>query len=132
MKGIDTNVLLRYLTQDTPKQSRLATRFIEAGCSAKSPGIINHIVLCELIWTLQAVFDRTQNDIINIIENLLAIDQIEIINSDLVHRALADYKKSNAGFADHLLARVNEAHGCKTTVTFDKKAAKHSTFELLK
>ena len=40
MIGIDTNVLVRYLTQDDAEQSKVATRFIEQVITPENPGHI--------------------------------------------------------------------------------------------
>ena len=45
MIGIDTNVLIRYIVQDDPRQSKIATDFIETHCSVSEPAFINIIVL---------------------------------------------------------------------------------------
>lgn len=47
MIGLDTNVLVRYLVQDDPSQSRKATQVIVKRCTRDDPGFINRIVLCE-------------------------------------------------------------------------------------
>lgn len=52
MTGLDTNVLVRYIVQDDPKQSKLATECIEQRCTSESPGFVNLVVLCELTWVL--------------------------------------------------------------------------------
>lgn len=132
MKGLDTNVLVRYLVQDDPKQAALATRFIERHCTADSPCFIGQIVLCELAWVLESNYEQSRTEIASIIEQLLQVGQLEVMDSDVAWRALGDYKNSNADFPDHLVARMNEARGCETTLTFDKKASKHPAFQLLK
>jgi predicted nucleic-acid-binding protein len=50
MNGLDTNVLVRYLTRDDPAQYRAAKSFLESACTQEEPGYINAIVLCELVW----------------------------------------------------------------------------------
>jgi predicted nucleic-acid-binding protein len=128
MKGIDTNVLVRYLVQDDPQQSKKATTFIEKHCSVDEPGLIGHIVLCELAWVLESNYEQSRATIAAIIEKLLQIGQLEMAEPEVVWKALRDYKKSNADFSDHLLARINESRGCEVTVTFDKKAGKQPCF----
>jgi len=132
LKGIDTNVIIRYLAQDDEHQSAIATRFIETHCSVEQPCFIGHIILCELAWVLESSYEQTRKQIAEVIENLLQVGQLEVASPELVWRALEDYKKSAADFSDHLLARVNEAVGCDSTVTFDKKASKQPAFELLR
>ena len=56
MIGLDTNVLVRYLTQDDPVQSAQANAFIERELSPAEPGIIGHIVLCEVGWVLSRAY----------------------------------------------------------------------------
>ena len=46
MRGIDTNVLVRYLVQDDAQQAAKSARFIEA-CTDDAPGLIGHIVHAE-------------------------------------------------------------------------------------
>ena len=58
--------------------------------------------------------------------------QLEVMDPDVVWRALNDYKNSNTDFPDHLMARINEAKGCEMTLTFDKKASRQPAFQLLK
>jgi len=132
LKGLDTNVLVRYLVQDNPRQAAVATRFIETQCSDESPCFIGQIVLCELAWVLESNYGQSRAEISAVIEQLLQVGQLEVMEPDVAWRALDDYKKSNADFPDHLMARINESQGCEVTLTFDKKASKQPSFHLLK
>ena len=89
-------------------------------------------MLCELAWVLESNYHQSRAQIALVIEQLLQVGQLEVMEPEVVWRALEDYKKSNADFPDHLLARVNESKGCESTVTFDKKAAKQPPFKMLK
>ncbi|MEE8057330.1 MAG: type II toxin-antitoxin system VapC family toxin [Pseudomonadales bacterium] len=129
MRGIDTNVLVRYLVQDDPKQSKKASKFIDEYCTLDAPCFIGHIVLCELVWVLESNYGQTRNEITLIIEHLLQVGELEVMDQEVVWKALNDYKTSNVDFPDHLIGRVNESRGCEFTVTFDKKAAKQPLFE---
>ena len=131
MNGLDTNVLVRYLAQDEPRQTALASHFIEEQCSADSPGYINHIVLCELAWVLESNYRQGREELSTIIERLLLVSQFEIQEAEVVWRALADYRRSSADFPDHLLGRINQSSGCDSTLTFDKSAASQPGFQLL-
>ena len=131
MKGLDTNVLVRYLVQDDVKQSALASSFVEIQCTEESPCYIGHIVLCELAWVLEASYGQERQKIANILEQLLQVGQLEVAMPETVWRALKDYRESNADFPDHLIARVNESVGCDYTFTFDRKASKQPGFKPL-
>lgn len=131
MKGLDTNVLLRYLVRDHVEQTKSAARFLETCCTADNPGYIGHITLCELAWVLAGIYKQGRTDISAIIEKLLQMKVLKVAEPDVVWRALNDYKTSNADFPDHLIARSNENAGCEHTVTFDKSASKQPGFAYL-
>ena len=131
MKGIDTNVLVRYLVQDHKQQSAKAARFIEQNCTPDTPCQVGHIVLAELVWVLSSNYKQTREEIALVIERLLEAGEINVMDSAVVWKSLKDYRASNMDFADHLSARQNEYTGCESTVTFDKKAARQPAFEVL-
>lgn len=132
MRGLDTNVLIRYLVQDDPAQAKAATRFIEAECSGEAPGFVNHIVLCELAWVLEGCYRQSRQHITRVLEQVLRVAQLQVDDPQVVWRALDDYRAGKADFADHLLARVNQASGCADTVTFDTAAGKAAGFVVLR
>jgi predicted nucleic-acid-binding protein len=131
MIGLDTNVIVRYLAQDDPTQSALAEEFIESVCSEKRPAFINHIVLCETFWVLERCYHVEKDTLAIILEKILKTEQFKIQNIDMVWRALKEFKKSAADFADCLLAQNNLCNGCEHTVTFDKKASASVGYQLL-
>jgi len=58
MIGLDTNVLVRYIMQDDPKQSRKATSLIES-LDDDHPGFITIVSILELYWVLTSCYDLT-------------------------------------------------------------------------
>lgn len=131
MTGLDTNVLVRYLAQDDPKQSAVATRFIEGGLSAENPGFVSTITLCELAWVLAESYGADRKRIREVIESLLATKQLVIERAELVWKALRAWQGMPGDFSDALIGQLAIAHGCEKTVTFDRTAAKLPGFELL-
>ena len=123
MTGLDTNVLVRYLTRDDPEQYRAAKAFVESTCTQEHPGLIGPVVLCELVWVLTGAYDAAKADIARVIDQLLRTRQLTVSDRDVVRRALADYKNSSADFADCLIGQMNQESGCGETVTFDRSAA---------
>ncbi len=124
MKGLDTNVVIRYLVQDDPIQSALATHLIEQEFSETQRGFICHIVLCEVVWVLKTCYKRPKENLVEIIQTLMEIKQLSLQEPQVVWEALQIYKNSTADFSDVLLMMVNQLNGCEYTVSFDAKAAK--------
>jgi predicted nucleic-acid-binding protein len=51
MIGLDTNIIVRYLTHDDPAQTTAAVRVTDSR-SSDSPGFLSVIVIAELVWVL--------------------------------------------------------------------------------
>lgn len=131
MIGLDTNVLVRYLTQDDPAQSAQANTLIEQQLSAAEPGIIGHIVLCEVGWVLSRAYGYTREQVADALAALLTCRELQIEAPDLGILALQDYRQGTADFSDYLLGRAHQRLGARYTATFDRKAAKAPQFTLL-
>jgi len=131
MIGLDTNILLRYFTQDDEKQSEIANFYIEEQCSEENQAFINSIVFCELVWVLEVAYKYEKTQIADVLEKILQTSQFVVEDTGAAWNALSSYKKSKADFSDALLAEINKNAGCKKTFTFDKRASKLPEFELL-
>lgn len=132
MRGLDTNVLLRYLTNDDPLQSPLARRFLDEAEEQGERFFISAIALCELSWTLRGKpYELDRDSIGRVFSGLLATRLFEIQDRDLVSRALTDYQRGKGDFPDYLLGWNNQQAGCKDTVTFDRKLRKAPGFSFL-
>lgn len=124
MIGLDTNVLLRYIVRDEATQTRAATRLIETRCSQEDPGHIAQDVLAEVAWVLGSGYGYPKSDVAKVLAALLSSAELRVESPDLAWAALRAFRDGNADFADYLIGAANQAHGCSTTFTFDKRAAK--------
>ncbi len=88
MIGLDTNVLVRYITRDDPEQYRAAKAFLESKCTQEEPGYVNVVVLCELVWVLTGAYEADRKDVVRILNQLLRTRQLHIANRDAVRAAL--------------------------------------------
>lgn len=131
MKGVDTNVLVRYIVQDDPLQSKLATQFMEHECTVDSPAFINGVVLCEMVWVLESAYEYSRQEIAKVIEQILRTREFYIYQPEILWQSLWGYRHKGADFADHFIASINSHGGCEYTVTFDKKASKAAHFKQL-
>ena len=131
MIGIDTNVLVRYIVQDDEEQAAIATQSIEA-CSVGAPGWISAIVLCETVWVLSRAYGYEKSTIQSVLQRIFLASELVVEQQEQGWSALRDFALGNADFSDYLIAHMNQASGCKYTVTFDKKASGLRLFRLLK
>jgi predicted nucleic-acid-binding protein len=129
--GLDTNVIVRYVTQDDARQSAAASKLFERELTNERPGFVGLITLCEVAWVLAECYDADKVRIAEVIEALLGSRQLLVEESEVVWKALRAWEKSSADFADVLVGQILVARGCEKVVTFDKAAAKLPAFELL-
>ena len=102
MKALDTNILARYLREDDPIQSKRAAHFIQRAVRQNEPLYLNHVVLCELVWILSAVYEHRKDEITGMIDAVLLTGQFRLEDKPSVESALEDYKNSKADFSDCL------------------------------
>ncbi len=132
MIGIDTNVLVRFLTQDDDTQSPIATRFM-AQLTRDDPGFVSAVVLAEITWVLSSAYRTPRDGIAAAISGLLGSAEIIVENAEAAYRALAVYKSSAAAeFADAFIAQTGARAGAGETVTFDRRAAAEVSMRLLR
>jgi predicted nucleic-acid-binding protein len=89
---------------------------------------VNNIVLAETVWVLKNKAGQSRKVIEQIVARLMASANVELEDDDTVRRALDAFVQGRADFADYLIAEVNVAAGCTTTLTFNRKAAQHRSF----
>lgn len=130
MIGLDTNVLVRYITQDDPQQSPKATRLIES-LTADAPGYVSVVSVVELVWVLMGCYASTRAEMCEVLETLLRTREVVVAHADTVWKALRVFKEGKADFADCLIERSANEAGCDYTASFDRDAAKHCGMRLV-
>jgi predicted nucleic-acid-binding protein len=120
MKGLDTNVLVRYLTQDDQRQARIATSEIEGAARRGEKLLIRSLVLCELVWVLESAYGFGKSEIVRVLDLMMRTAQFEIAEKETVWQALDEYHLGKGDFSDYYLGIANEDDGAEVTLTFDK------------
>ncbi len=131
MIGVDTNVLVRYLVQDDPRQSAAARQFIENELSADNKGMISSIVFCEVVWVLSRAYEQPKERLLEVIRGILETDVFEVERRDCAWRAFYDFEEGKSDFSDYYIGEINRATGSVCTVTFDARAARSRLFRAL-
>jgi len=131
MKGLDTNVLVRFLTLDDEAQAVRATEVIEGAARTGETLFVSRVVLCELVWVLEAAYRSTREEILGVLESILRTGQMHFEDKDVLWQALADYREGRGDFADYVIGREAVSAGCSSTWTFDRDLASSALFETL-
>ena len=131
MIGLDTNLIVRYLTRDHPVQSPKATELIEGGLTEEDPGFVSVVAMAETAWVLERVYGRTAEEIAAVIERMLEVEVLVVESEQEVFTAMIAVKEGRGSFADALIGALGARAGCSHTVTFDQKALRLTAFEPL-
>ena len=119
MRAVDTNVLVRLLTRDDPRQVTAAEAFVEKGAW------IPHVVLVEAIWVLISVYELEPPAVATAVDMLLNHRDLTVQDGEVVVAALETYRaKPSVGFSDCLVLEVARKAGHLPLGTFDRALAK--------
>ena len=128
MISVDTNLLVRILTNDDPSQARRAVKIL------KSDDIyIPKTVLLETEWVLRHAYEIGSSDIAVGFQKLLGLPNVSVEDPDSIYQAISWYE-NKFDFADAL--QLASSRRCESFATFDssliKKAQQFSSMEMIK
>ena len=130
MIALDTNVVVRLITQDDEPQARAAERVLFRARRDGTPLFVADIVLCELAWVLRARYRLSRADIAMAIDGLLRTELILVQNPAHVDKALASYRTGPGDFADYLIREQATTMGASDVVTFDRTLKGEASFRI--
>lgn len=113
---VDTNVLLRFVLADDPKQYRSAKEALEKATAAL---VTNH-ALCEMVWVLRSRYGVSRDNLAATISLVRETEKV-VLDLQAVNAGIAALR-SGADFADGVIAHEGAWLGGETFVSFDKKA----------
>lgn len=118
--GVDSNILVRFLTEDDSAQFAVARRFLEQ--AAEGSLFLSLVVLVEINWVLRRVYKRRKAEVLDALDELVDSRQFSVEERTRVVRAISLARSTRADFSDALIALGNEVMGCERTATFDVDA----------
>lgn len=129
MIGLDTNVLVRAIVDQADEEHTRAARSIfEDRAGSREPIYVNSVVLVESVWMLRRFGKLDREQVADFVDGLLQAPNVVLADRDTVAEAVDLYRAGGADFADALIGLLNQAAGCRTTFTFDRRAARLAEF----
>ena len=120
---LDTNVLVRYLVNDEPRQAD-AARALLARLAPNRPGFVCREVAVELSWVLERAYGFPRDRIASVFEALVASEELRIEAAEDVIRAADGCRRSGADFSDQMIVAAARRSGAGPLYTFDRRAAR--------
>jgi len=115
MLGVDTNVIVRYLTRDDQQQYQRARRLINFEVVKGEPVLVSLLVLLETEWVRRSRYEMTKADIVSAFSALLDTADLTFEHEPTVETAIYSWEDSAADFADCLIEARNRKLGCRAT-----------------
>ena len=125
----DTNLFLRYLTNDIPEQAAAFEKLLRRADAGDVVLVTSSLVMAEIVWTLESFY---QLDRARVQENILAIlntPGLEVAEDEILLQATVWYVEKNVDFIDAYSAAWLLDKGLTKVCTFDQKH--FSRFELI-
>ncbi len=132
MKGVDTNILIRFLIGDDEQQAKKVYKIFKKVESEKKELFVPMLVVLELIWVLESAYEISRDEILDSIGDLLLMPILKFENQSALQQFILSAQGSRYDLPDLLIAHSAKINGCETVLTFDKKASKFNLFELAK
>lgn len=132
MKAIDTNILIRFITKDNEYQSKLVYKLFKQAEQTEQKLFIPLLVVLEVIWVLQSIYEIPDLEIVKTLSDLLAMPVLLFESENTIQNFIDSASHTKFDLSDLLIAHSAYSSNCESIFTFDKKASKFEHFELLK
>lgn len=115
---LDTNILIRFLTNDSKEQSLLVENLFKK--VANKSLIVPDVVLIETVFVLLSVYELAKEEIVEKMSSLIAFEKFDL-HKTLFQKTLDLYGKYPISIVDAYLGAVSKTKPTQTIYTFDKK-----------
>jgi len=118
---VDTNLVIRYLTNDDPILADRVEQLLDDAAVGSVQLVTTELVMAESVWVLESSYRLTHAQIAPLIRGILATPGMDVVNGDLVGKALVMYELQNIDFVDAYIAALMEKQGIKDIYSYDRK-----------
>jgi len=118
---VDTNVFLRYLTNDDPIKAKRADSLFRDAVRGKITLTTSLLVIAEIVWTLESFYKLEKQAIAAKVERILNTPNLECGEASLIFTALDLYVHHNIDFIDAYHAFHMKDRGLTRILTYDRK-----------
>lgn len=131
MIAVDTNLLVRFLVVDDQAQAERVRSLFMALEAKGDRCFVSDAVLLELIWVLESAYQYPRQDVAKALEIIGQLQVLKLQSEGLPSAVCEDIRSTRMDASDALIARAATGRECDRVLTFDKRAARHTPFQLL-
>ena len=127
IKGLDANILLRFLTNDVPEQALRCEKLLDEIQEGNSLVFLADITLADVVWTLEKYYKLPREDIRLALTRIIELKGLQLSNKSLALTALTYYVEKNVDWTDAFMAAQLIAKGITEIYTYDKHFTRFET-----
>lgn len=133
MAALDTNVLVRWLTNDDAQQCAIVARLFDEVVSKDERLFVTVTVMLEVEWVLRARYRYDRLNVTAALSALLDVTELEFQTEPALEQALWLFKQTGSrDFADCLHIALASQTSQGPLLTFDERASRIEGAQLLR
>ena len=118
---VDTNVFLRFLTDDLPEQASHVGELLRKAEAGEVTLVTSALVIAEIVWTLESYYGLPKDAVADKVAAILNTPGLEVEHAALIGEAVVLYAAENVDYADAFNACWMREHGISSVYTFDRR-----------
>ena len=120
MRFVDTNVFIRFLTNDVPQKADACEKIFRRAIEKKDSLFTTDLVIAEIVWVLESFYKLAKKEIRDKLEKILNTPNLACPNKDLILVALMLYTKKDIDFIDAYNAIILKEEDISEVYSYDK------------
>jgi len=120
MRFLDTNIFIRFLTDDIPEKVDACEEIFKKAVEKQETLFTTELVIAEIVWVLESFYKLPKNEIQDKVEKILNTPNLICPHKDLILNALILYSEKNIDYIDACNALILKENGIEELYSYDK------------
>jgi uncharacterized protein len=120
MRFLDTNIFIRFLTDDAPEKADACEEIFKKAVEKQETLFTTDLVIAEIVWVLESFYELPKDEIQDKVEKILNTPNLICPYKDLILGALILYSEKNIDYIDAYNALILKEHGIEELYSYDK------------
>lgn len=118
---VDTNLLVRYLTEDDPVKAKAVDDLLARAEQGRERLLVPSVVVAELVWVLESYYKMGTEQVAELVGAMLSTPGLEVQDAPLLRAALVTYLTDKVDFIDAWIMEFAKSRKVDRVYTFDKR-----------
>ena len=120
MRFLDTNIFIRFLTDDVPEKADACEEIFKKAVEKREDLFTTDLVIAEIVWVLESFYELPKNEVQDKVEKILNTPNLICPHKDLILSALILYSEKNIDYIDAYNALILKENGIEELYSYDK------------